>query len=112
MGWCLWSSPPWGFKCTQGIYTGRQLFISATSLSGFSKVAGLSLGQRLYALYGTPLGPGAAADLAALMTSWTSLRLGSLMSNSAVGITQGVAKEEVNVIRPGCHSSYHQAISY
>lgn len=44
-----------------------------------------SLGQRLYTLYGTPLGPGAEADLAALTTSWTSLQLGSLMSNSVAG---------------------------
>lgn len=36
-------------------------------------------------MYGTPLAPGAEANLAALITSWTSLQLGSLMSNIVVG---------------------------
>lgn len=38
-----------------------------------------SLGQRLYALYGTALGHRAEADLAALFTSWTSFQLVSVL---------------------------------
>lgn len=71
----------------------------------------------MYTLYGTPLGPGAAADLAAFTTYWTSLLLGSLVSNSVVGgranqgsvgaklllsqrVTQGVMEE---VVPPSLH---------
>lgn len=44
-----------------------------------------SSGQRLSTKYGTLLGPGAEADLAPLITSWTSFKLGSLRLKSTLG---------------------------